>query len=106
MNNTQDLQVSDDPALLDLMLADTRRAPALYKPTNYWAILERSLLKELRKIGLHDFRRRQNSVLCRFGATDQVPRPVQVNLPKYGGPTIGFPSASHSGRPSFRRPVI
>lgn len=80
MNNTQDLQVSDDPALLDLMLADTRQAPALYKPTNYWAILERSLLQELREIGLHDFRRRQNSVLCRFGATDAVPPLVQVKL--------------------------
>jgi putative sugar O-methyltransferase len=67
--------VADDPALLEQMMADMRRADPLYQPTNYWAFYESKFLPELRAKGLRDFRRRRNSVLSSFGATDLVTRP-------------------------------
>jgi len=66
-------QVKDDPELLDLMLENTKHAPDLYKPTNYWINYEKIFLPELSTLGLRDFRRRKNSVLSSFGATDLVP---------------------------------
>lgn len=63
----------DDPDLLDLMLADTKAAPDVYKPTKYWANYEKKLLPELKTLGLTDFRRRKNSILASFGATDLRP---------------------------------
>lgn len=67
------MQVLDDPQLLKLMLEDTANATDIYKPTNYWAIYEKRFLPELQKLGLHDFRRRKNSILSSFGATDLSP---------------------------------
>jgi putative sugar O-methyltransferase len=75
MNNGVDnknvgLQVPDDPELLELMLSDSLSAAPLYQPTNYWMIYEKRFLPELKSIGLHDMRRRTNSVLQSFGAGD------------------------------------
>jgi putative sugar O-methyltransferase len=67
------MQVHDDQELLELMLRDRNDAPDLYKPTNYWLNYENLLLPELRSLGLKDFRRRKNSVLTSFGATDLLP---------------------------------
>lgn len=66
-------QVKDNLQLLELMLQDARSAPSLYKPTGYWAEYEKIFLPELRTLGLQDFRRRKNSVLSMFGATDLLP---------------------------------
>lgn len=66
-------QVADDLSLLNLMLADTMRAPDIYKPTNYWSVYEKRFLPELRKMGLHNFRSRKESLLSSFGATDLFP---------------------------------
>jgi putative sugar O-methyltransferase len=74
------MQVSDDPQLLKLMLEDTAHAPDIYKPTNYWAVFEKKFLPELQKLGLHDFRRRKNSVLSRFWAPDLSPSFSQIDL--------------------------
>lgn len=63
-------QVPDDRALLEQMMADMAGAPELYRPTNYWKVYENLFLPEIRKQGLHDFRRRRHSVLETFGATD------------------------------------
>lgn len=73
-------QVEDDLALLDLMMEDLRAAPPLFQPTAYWQRYERDFLPEIRERGLHDFRRRENSVLSSFGATDLLPE-VGVGLP-------------------------
>jgi putative sugar O-methyltransferase len=64
------LQVDDDPELLEKMMNDLSQAPVLYQPTNYWKVYENEFINELRIIGLNDFRRRENSILSRFGATD------------------------------------
>lgn len=64
------MQVEDDPELLELMLKDTRSAGSLYRPTNYWAVYEKTFLPQLRRLGLRDFASRKNSVLSSFGATD------------------------------------
>lgn len=64
------MQVLDDPELLKIMLDDTISSSDLYKPSNYWTTYERKFLPELQKYGLHDFRRRENSILSSFGATD------------------------------------
>ena len=63
-------QVNDDRALLDQMMADLERADELYRPTNYWKTYEDVFLPELKKYGLHDFRRRKFSILESFGASD------------------------------------
>lgn len=63
-------QVIDKPELLQLMMEDQRSTPTVYQTTNYWASNERQFVRELEELGLKDFRRRQNSVLSRFGATD------------------------------------
>jgi putative sugar O-methyltransferase len=72
------MQVVDRPDLLNLMLNDLRAAPAEYRPTNYWEVHERHFLPELTQRGLRDFRRRRNSVLGSFGATD--PNALQIDF--------------------------
>jgi len=66
-------QVKDKPELLELMLNDTKSASYLYRPTNYWKRFGKKLIPEIRKYGLHDFRRRKNSMFHTFGATDLDP---------------------------------
>jgi len=73
-------QVDDDPELLELMLTDGNAAPPLYRVTNYWEFLDRKLLPELRRMGLRDFRRRPQSALASFDATDRLPLPPHLNL--------------------------
>ncbi len=72
----------DDQELLKLMIEDTGNAPNIYKPTNYWAVCEKSFLPELEKLGLRDFRRRKNSIQQSFGATDLFRPPPQIDLRK------------------------
>lgn len=74
-------QVNDDSELLELMMEDTRSAPDLYKPTNYWLNYEKRFLPELRSLGLRDFRRRKNSILYSFGATDLLPKSQRIDKP-------------------------
>ena len=71
-------QVVDDPQLLELMMDDIKKAPRVYQPTNYWAVYEKHFLPELFEQGLTDFRRRRNSILSSFGATDLPPLLVDV----------------------------
>jgi len=67
------VDIEDDPDLLEEMLNDMYSAPKIYQPTNYWKNYERILVPELRKKGLKDFRRRKNSLLTTFGASDLDP---------------------------------
>lgn len=80
MKNDIPIQVDSDPSLLDLMLADSKGAPACYQATNYWRFMERQLLPELRTMNLVDFRRRRKSVLASFGATDLEIAPPYLDL--------------------------
>ncbi len=73
-SDNADCQLQDDPALLDLMLADMDTAPALYRPTNYWEPYCRAVTEELRRLGLKDFRSRESEILATFGAQDRFPR--------------------------------
>jgi putative sugar O-methyltransferase len=70
------MEIQDDPELLELMLRDSDHVPDLYRPTNYWLNYEKLLVPELRSLGLRDFRRRKNSVLTSFGATDLLPSSI------------------------------
>jgi putative sugar O-methyltransferase len=82
-------QVIDDPELFELMLQDRRSVLDLYKPSNYWLNYEKLLLPELRREGLRDFRRRKNSVLTSFGATDLTPASLSIfSLPIWPMPGI------------------
>lgn len=65
-------QLKDDLKKLELMLNDTKTAPKLYQPTNYWAYYENKFLPGLRATGLKDFRRKRG-VGESFGATDLLP---------------------------------
>lgn len=73
-------QIADDPELLKLMLEDAEKAPGIYRPTNYWSVHNSRILRELRKLGLHDFRRRRNSFLASFGALDLVSSRGRIDL--------------------------
>jgi putative sugar O-methyltransferase len=66
-------QVSDDPALFEELLRRERAASKLYRPTNYWNSYAETFVPELRRLGLHDFRRRKDNILDAFGANDPVP---------------------------------
>jgi len=83
-------QIEDDIELLNLMLTDTSTAPVEYQPTNYWRNYEKLLIPELKEKGLNDFRRRKNSVLSSFGATDLLP----ISGYKYHLPIWGIKSKS------------
>lgn len=74
-------QILDDPQLLNFMLEDIKKAPDIYKPTNYWAVYQKAILDELSQRGLHDFRKRKSYFLDSFGACDLFP-PAQINLLK------------------------
>lgn len=63
-------QVKDDINLLKLMMSDRKKIKSQYKTTNYWLNYEKLFIRELYKSGLYNFRRRRNSVLSSFGATD------------------------------------
>jgi len=66
-------QVKNNPKLLELMLKDIESASDFYKPTNYWKRYGKKSIPEIRKHGLHDFRRKKNSMFQTFGATDLDP---------------------------------
>ncbi len=76
-------QVEDDPSLLELMLKDYSKAPDYYKASNFWMHYEKKFLPELRSMGLHNFRRRKNSVLTEFGATDLLPLTEFLRKPNH-----------------------
>jgi putative sugar O-methyltransferase len=63
-------QVPDDLELFERLLELEQRASGLYQPTNYWTSNAGVFIPELRQRGLHDFRRRQGSVLGSFMAND------------------------------------
>jgi len=67
------IQVNDNFSVLKTMLDDTEAAPGIYKPTIYWKTYEKFSLPELLHLGLHDFRRRKETILSKFGATDYNP---------------------------------
>jgi putative sugar O-methyltransferase len=63
-------QVPDEPELFERLLALEQQAGDLYRPTNYWSSNASVFVPELRRRGLHDFRRRRGSVLASFIAND------------------------------------
>lgn len=71
------LQATDDPDLLDEMVADQRAADPLFQTTRYWARYEREYLPYLKRHGLRDFRSGMSSdggaTFFAFGATDAFP---------------------------------
>lgn len=80
------IQVDDEMEILERMIEVTESADVLLRPGNYWANYQKRFLRELRRHGLRDFRRRRNSTLQSFGAVDIDPYPeVAVFLPKGGG---------------------
>lgn len=70
------MQISDDSELLTLMIADHKKAPSHFQATKFWQAYEKRFLPELYKKGLADFRRRKDSVLSSFGATDILELPL------------------------------
>jgi putative sugar O-methyltransferase len=82
LKNTKNLQVLDDAELLEIMLEDSKKSLDIYKPTNYWNNYEKIFVRELKKLGLKDFRRRKNSILSGFSATDLYYSLGKINLYK------------------------
>jgi len=77
IETTNSKQVKDDPELLELMMQDLKSASSLYQPTNWWSVYEKKFLPELRSLGLRNFRRRKNSILTSFAATDLIPTNIR-----------------------------
>lgn len=73
------IQVEDDIALLDQMLADQERGGARYSATARWDGYSRVFADFLREVGLRDFRKHSHPkgspghVLHSFGAVDGLP---------------------------------
>ncbi len=65
-------QAPDDYALLEMMMADLKKAPVVFQPTNYWATYEPRFMAELKAHGLKDFRRQKDAVFRAFGGVDFV----------------------------------
>ena len=76
------MQVSNDLELLRLMMEDSEKNLEIYHTSNYWNVYEKRLIPELQKLGLKDFRRRKNSFLSKFGATDLSYSLGQINFLK------------------------
>ena len=75
-------QVTDDSGLLTVMMEDHKKASPLFQATAFWQRYEKLFLPELYKKGLHDFRRRKNSILASFGATDILkPETIGLKIP-------------------------
>ena len=74
MNISHDdpLQLIDDEGLLDCMMEDLGATDRVYQPTNYWSLYEKPVIEELRKHGLHDFRRRKNTALHGFAGGESI----------------------------------
>lgn len=88
------MQLEDDLALLDTMLADHKSAPAIYQWTNYWAKKCNMAVSYIRETGLKDFRgirapkRTPASTFASFGAVDL--------MPPYAGSDIMAAVAEHA----------
>jgi putative sugar O-methyltransferase len=72
------IQAADNLPLLIKMMADQKNADALYRPTQYWLGYQDDFVQELKRYGLHDFRRRDRlgfatSKMPAFGACDWLP---------------------------------
>ena len=80
MSKEEVMQVKDDSDLLEIMLEDNKSAPSLFQPTNLWKRYENMFLPELQSLGLHDFRRRKNSIVSSFGATDETRASIFIKI--------------------------
>ena len=71
--DNSNFQIDDDLSLLNLMISDMEKSGALYQPTKYWKEYTYKVTELIRKVGLHDFRRRNEKVLSWFGCLDTAP---------------------------------
>jgi putative sugar O-methyltransferase len=55
-NRGASVVLKDDPGLLDRMLADSGKQPALYRPGPFWAAKARNAANEIRRVGIGSFR--------------------------------------------------
>ncbi len=65
-------QVNDNTELLIKMMQDLKNEDSLYRPGKYWLGFQDRFVEELKKKGLKNFRRRKNSVLSSFAATEHL----------------------------------
>ncbi len=60
-------RIADDVELLDLLMKDAKRAPAIYRPGPYWLRKTKSAMSAIRQFGLADFRGASNSIATSYG---------------------------------------
>ncbi len=104
-------QATDDPALLDQMVADLRAADPIFQTTRYWAHYERVFLPYLKRNGLRDFRSGSSTgggaTFWAFGATDAFPEQRRAKglvgrLLGRPGPLPDLSAEAEAGRASGR----
>jgi len=64
---TKPSDIADNPALLELMMADLNAADAVFQPTRYWQAYQARTVDALRRQGLSDLRARRDPVFSSFG---------------------------------------
>jgi putative sugar O-methyltransferase len=70
--------IHDDRELLDLMMFDSGRTSALYRPGRFWASQARSAVNAIRTHGLTDFRGRSNGIGLSYA--DKVDHDIRHSL--------------------------
>jgi putative sugar O-methyltransferase len=58
----QNIELKDDFELLDMMLADSKNQPPLYRPGPYWATHSKNAANEIKRCGIADFRGSSNLI--------------------------------------------
>jgi len=60
--NDQNIELKDDPELLDMMLTDSKSQPPIYHPGPYWANKAKNTANEIKRCGIADFRGSSNLI--------------------------------------------
>ena len=92
------LQIRDDIALLEMMLADQEKQAKLYDTTNYYRAYDATTIPYLRDVGLADFRSKAPNTISSFGAVDSKLAPFDDatirRLMYYHAERYGFGSSA------------
>ena len=54
--NNNDLAISDDYELFDIMIKESSKLKKIYRPGPYWSGKTKSAVNEIKKYGLNEFR--------------------------------------------------
>lgn len=101
-DNSTGTQVKDDIELLDLMLADQQKQPAIYGTTNYYSVYDTTTIPYIRQEGLTDYRTKSPLTFSTFAARDEKMAPLTDVAQRR---LIYFYAKQYPGPASSARPI-